>query len=44
MKFRRETLENGLEIIAECNDGAHSLGVGFLYAPARGTKRTKWPA
>jgi predicted Zn-dependent peptidase len=30
MKFRRETLPNGLEIIAECNDAAHSLGVGFF--------------
>lgn len=30
MKFRRETLDNGLEIVAECNDAAHSLGVGFF--------------
>ncbi|HYO24571.1 MAG TPA: pitrilysin family protein [Lacipirellulaceae bacterium] len=30
MKFRRETLDNGLEIIAECNDSAHSMGVGFF--------------
>ena len=30
MKFRNHTLENGLEIVAECNDGAHSLGVGFF--------------
>jgi predicted Zn-dependent peptidase len=30
MQFRRETLDNGLEIIAECNDAAHSLGVGFF--------------
>ena len=30
MKFRQETLDNGLEIVAECNDDAHSLGVGFF--------------
>ncbi len=30
MKFRSHTLENGLEIVAECNEGAHSLGVGFF--------------
>jgi predicted Zn-dependent peptidase len=30
VEFRRETLDNGLEIVAECNDAAHSLGVGFF--------------
>jgi predicted Zn-dependent peptidase len=30
VKFRRATLDNGLEIVAECNDSAHSLGVGFF--------------
>ncbi len=30
MIFRRHTLDNGLEIVAECNDAAHSLGVGFF--------------
>jgi predicted Zn-dependent peptidase len=30
MKFRSATLDNGLEIVAECNDAAHSLGVGFF--------------
>ncbi|HEX6961928.1 MAG TPA: pitrilysin family protein [Lacipirellula sp.] len=30
MKFRSVTLDNGLEIVAECNDAAHSLGVGFF--------------
>ncbi len=30
MKFRNHTPENGLEIVAECNDAAHSLGVGFF--------------
>ena len=30
MKFRRETLDNGLEIVAECNDAAHSQGLGFF--------------
>ncbi len=30
MKFRQATLDNGLEIVAECNDAAHSLGVGFF--------------
>lgn len=30
MKFRKHTLDNGLEIVAECNDAAHSLGLGFF--------------
>lgn len=30
MKFRSHTLDNGLEIVAECNDAAHSMGVGFF--------------
>ena len=30
MNFRSHTLENGLEVIAECNEGAHSQGVGFF--------------
>jgi predicted Zn-dependent peptidase len=30
MNFRSATLDNGLEIVAECNDAAHSLGVGFF--------------
>jgi predicted Zn-dependent peptidase len=30
MQFRQAKLDNGLEIIAECNDAAHSLGVGFF--------------
>jgi predicted Zn-dependent peptidase len=30
VKFRSATLDNGLEIVAECNDLAHSLGVGFF--------------
>ena len=30
MEFRSHRLENGLEIVAECNDAAHSLGVGFF--------------
>ncbi|QEG35535.1 M16 family metallopeptidase [Bythopirellula goksoeyrii] len=30
MKFRSHTLENGLEIVAECNDTAHSVGLGFF--------------
>jgi len=28
--FRQETLDNGLEIIAECNDAAYSLATGFF--------------
>ena len=28
--FRQTTLENGLEIIAECNDAAYSLATGFF--------------
>jgi len=30
VEFRSHTLENGLEIVAECNAGAHSQGVGFF--------------
>jgi predicted Zn-dependent peptidase len=30
VEFRQETLDNGLEVIAECNDAAHSLGIGFF--------------
>ena len=30
MKFRSQTLANGLEVVAECNAAAHSLGVGFF--------------
>ena len=30
MKFRSHTLDNGLEIVAECNEAAHSVGVGFF--------------
>lgn len=30
MKFRHETLDNGLEVVAECNDAAYSMGVGFF--------------
>ncbi len=30
MKFQRATLANGLEVIAECNDAAHSTALGFF--------------
>jgi len=30
VKFRSHTLDNGLEIVAECNDAAYSLGVGYF--------------
>lgn len=30
MKFLSHTLDNGLEIVAECNEAAHSVGVGFF--------------
>lgn len=30
MKFRSHTLDNGLQIVAECNDEAHSTSVGFF--------------
>jgi predicted Zn-dependent peptidase len=30
LKFHNQTLDNGLEIVAECNEGAHSMGVGFF--------------
>jgi len=30
VNFRSHTLENGLEIVAECNAGAYSQGVGFF--------------
>lgn len=30
MEFRKHVLENGLEIIAECNPQAYTMGVGFF--------------
>ncbi len=30
MEFRSHTLQNGLEIVAECNDAAHSSALGFF--------------
>ena len=30
MKFRSHTLDNGLEIVAECNESAYSIGLGFF--------------
>lgn len=30
MDFRQHTLDNGLQIVAECNSGAHSQGMGFF--------------
>lgn len=30
MKFRSHTLDNGLEIVAECSDSAYSQGLGFF--------------
>jgi len=30
VEFRNQTLENGLEIVAECNDQAYSMGLGFF--------------
>jgi len=30
LKFRSHRLPNGLEIVAECNDEAHSTGLGFF--------------
>lgn len=30
MKFHRHTLDNGLEIVAECNDEAHTQAVAFF--------------
>ena len=30
MNFRSHTLDNGLEIVAECNEGAYSQGLGFF--------------
>jgi predicted Zn-dependent peptidase len=30
MEFLKERLDNGLEIVAECNPEAHSLGLGFF--------------
>ena len=30
MEFRQHTLDNGLQIVAECNPAAHSLGLGFF--------------
>jgi predicted Zn-dependent peptidase len=30
LEFHQHTLQNGLEIVAECNDDAHSAAVGFF--------------
>ena len=30
MEFREHVLDNGLEIIAECNPQAYTMGVGFF--------------
>lgn len=30
MEFRQHTLDNGLEIVAECNEAAHTSGIGFF--------------
>lgn len=30
MDFRQHTLDNGLQIVAECNSAAHSSGLGFF--------------
>jgi len=30
VKFRTHTLDNGLQIVAECNDEAHSTALGFF--------------
>ncbi|HEY2761857.1 MAG TPA: pitrilysin family protein, partial [Pirellulales bacterium] len=30
MQFQRATLDNGLEIVAECNSAAHSTALGFF--------------
>jgi len=30
VKFLSHTLDNGLEIVAECNDHAHSIGLGYF--------------
>jgi predicted Zn-dependent peptidase len=30
VNFRSHTLDNGLEIVAECNDAAHSVGLGYF--------------
>ena len=30
MEFRKQTLPNGLQVVAECNDEAHSTALGFF--------------
>lgn len=30
MQFKRQQLDNGLEIVAECNDSARSMAIGFF--------------
>ena len=32
MKFREHTLDNGLQIVAECNDASHATALGFFVA------------
>ena len=44
MEFREHRLDNGLEIIAECNPDAYSTALGFFVRTgARATKRTTSP-
>ena len=41
LEFRKHTLDNGLEIVAECNDEAHSHGVGLLRAHRLARRRRR---
>lgn len=42
MEFRRHTLDNGLEIVAECNDQAYSTAVGFFVESGARDEPQEW--
>ena len=43
MRFHHATLENGLQVVAELNDQAHSVGLGFFVkAGSRDESQSEW--
>ena len=44
MKFEKATLDNGLNIVAECNAGAYSTALGFFVNTGRGMRATRFRA
>ena len=44
LTFKKAQLPNGLEVIAEVNDAAHSAAVGFMVKTGAATNRPTSPA